>query len=574
MSRATFASSSSALIAAQFEAAPGIEAVRGLRPGFAAADPATVVAIIDEAIRFSERYLAPFNDTSDSQGARLVDGRVFTADGHKEAWAAFVEAGWNTLEQPEIHGGQELPLALATAAQEQFDRGCAAFGMLPVPQRSAARLLAEHANEAIRAEWLPHLVAGTWGATICVSEPGAGSDVDRIVTRAVPNDDGSWAITGQKIWISYGDHDLSPRIGHCLLARTPGDNGLSIFLVPSSLDAEGEVCNGITVNRLEHKLGLHGSPTCALGFENSRGWLIGKQGRGLAQMFTMITSMRLAVGTQGLGLAAGAADTALAYAMDRCQGGAPDQLPVPIIEHADVRRQLLEMHSRVEMLRGIGFATANQMDLSRHHPDEQVRDDAMALAAWLLPLYKTFGGETAFDVASDAIQVLGGAGYTREWPIEQALRDARVFTVYEGTTGIQAIDLVLRRLIRGQRRGLDVFLRMARDDAARSTSAQVAHAETCFNLLEDAAVRLMEAEPEDALAGATAFLHLATWAATAWIACRHLGLSDETAVARRLAAHATYWLGDVHLHARLAHGMVLQKADRLSMIEFALRARD
>jgi 3-(methylthio)propanoyl-CoA dehydrogenase len=568
MSRAQFAPANSQLVAAQYEAAPGAEIVRGLKESFASATPETVAAIITEASRFSNKHLAPFCDPSDSEGAQLIDGRVRTATGHKEAWAAFVDGGWGTLDLPEEHGGQDLPLALATAVQEQLDRGCVAFGMLPVPQRAAVKLLDAHGDEQIRNTWLPKLTSGEWGATICVSEPDAGSDVDRIRTIAVRSDDGKWSVTGEKVWISFGDHDLVPRIGHCLLARTAGAKGLSLFLVPSTVDDEGRVANKIKVRRLEHKLGLHGSPTCALGFEGAEALLVGAEGRGLQQMFVMITSMRLSVGTQGLGIAAGCADTALLYATERRQGGAANADPVAIIEHADVRRQLLSMIARVEMLRGIGFATANQVNIAQHHPDEALRDEAAALSSWLLPIYKTFGGETAFDVASDAIQVLGGAGYTREWPIEQALRDARVFTVYEGTTGIQAIDLVKRRLVRDDRRGLQLFLREARRDALLCEAEYRLGAERCFDLLEDAANRLCAMDRvTDAEAGATAFLQLAILAATAWIAVRHASLQGQDPVTERLAATARYWLDEAADRATVVHALSLKGSGRLTSID-------
>jgi 3-(methylthio)propanoyl-CoA dehydrogenase len=568
MPRAQFAPANTQLVAAQYEAAPGAEIVRGLKESFASATPETVSAIITEASRFSNKHLAPFSDPSDSEGAQLIGGRVRTATGHKEAWAAFVDGGWGTLDLPEDHGGQDLPLALATAVQEQLDRGCVAFGMLPVPLRAAVKLLDAHADEQIRNTWLPKLTSGEWGATICVSEPDAGSDVDRIRTFAAPSDDGNWSVTGEKVWISYGDHDLVARIGHCLLARTAGAKGLSLFLVPSTIDDEGRVANKIKVRRLEHKLGLHASPTCALGFEGAEAILVGTEGRGLQQMFVMITSMRLSVGTQGLGIAAGCADTALHYATERRQGGAAHLDPIPIVEHADVRRQLLSMIARVEMLRGIGFATANQVDIAQHHPAEASRDEAAALSSWLLPIYKSFGGETAFDVASDAIQVLGGAGYTREWPVEQALRDARVFTVYEGTTGIQAIDLVKRRLVRDDQRGLRLFLREARCDALPCDAEYRLGAERCFDLLEDAANRLYAMDRvTDAEAGATAFLQLAILAATVWIAVRHAALQGQDPVTERLVANARYWLNEAVDRATVVHALSLKGSGRLASID-------
>jgi len=526
------------LIAAQIEASPGIDRVRALKNSFAAADPETVSAILDEAVRYAEDHIAPLGDVGDAQGCRLVDGRVLTAPGHKQSWEAFVAGGWPTLDLPEAEGGQGLPTALAFAVQEVLDRHCPAFGMIPVPTRSAARMIAAFGEEGMKANWLPKMASGEWVATICISEVEAGSDVMRMRSRAEKQADGSWSLTGEKQWISFGDHDLTPMIGHCVLAKTDHPKGLSLFLVPSEIDGER---NSIVVRRIEEKMGLHASPTCALGFEGAKGWIIGEEGRGLQQMFVMITNMRLATGAQGLGIASGAADLALGYAQDRRQGGQGPK-PVVIAEHADVQRMLLDMAARVEVLRGLVIAASNQADLAAHETDADARDDAAALLQWLLPIVKTTGGEFAFDTASDAIQVLGGAGYTREWPAEQSLRDARVLTIFEGTTGIQALDIVHRRVRRGDRRGLTRFLALARAEG----NARLAET---LDLLEDAATRLTAEEDMVAVdAGATAFLHLAQSAATGWIAARLAGHDHK-----RLAAAGTHWLAGLTDRARLAH---------------------
>jgi alkylation response protein AidB-like acyl-CoA dehydrogenase len=475
--RAGTGAADAALIARQIEATPGLERLRGIDGGCAAATPETVLAVLAEAARFAATVLEPFGAVADRAGCTLTQGRVRTAPGHRAAWDAFVAGGWTTLDGDPAQGGQGLPLALAVAVQEVMDRACPAFNMLAVPQRSAARLIGAYGDAAMRTAWLPRLIEGAWAATICISEPEAGSDLSRIRTRAARDADGRWLITGEKCWISFGDHDLAPRIGHCVLARTQAaDDRLSLFLVPDWLDGAR---NGVVVRRVEEKLGLHASPTCALGFEGAVGALIGAEGRGLQQMFVMIANMRLATAAEGLGIAAGAADVALAYAQQRRQGRIDGQ-PVAIAAHADVQRMLLGMAARVEVLRGLVLSAAVAADLARLEPDPAARVDQAALLQFLLPIVKTLGGEWGFEVASEAMQVLGGAGYTRDWPVEQMLRDARILSILEGTTGIQALDLMQRRVLRDDPAGYRVFMAAAR--ASRGGAAL----ELCLDLLEEA----------------------------------------------------------------------------------------
>jgi alkylation response protein AidB-like acyl-CoA dehydrogenase len=543
---------------AQLRSAPGLERLCALVGDEALAD--TAEAVLEEAARFAEEVLAPLNPVMDREGCRLEDGRVKTASGHKDVWRAFCEAGWQTLDKAPDHGGQGLPLIVWAAAQELFDRASVAFGMLPSSQGAASRLLEAHASDEIKAEWLPKLASGEWGATIVISEAEAGSDVGRIRTRAEPLDGGEWAITGEKTWITFADHDLVPRIGHCILARTPGGKpggpGLSLFLAPSVLDDGSR--NAIVVRRIEEKMGLHGSPTCTVGFEGARARLIGQEGRGLAQLFAMITQMRLSVGVQGLGLASLASETALAYAFERKQGGRAEQPPVTIDRHADVQRMLLQGQARTQTLRGLVYATAVQADLAALETDPEAKARAADLAAWLLPLVKTLGGEVAFDTSSEAIQVLGGAGYVNDWPIEQALRDSRVFTLYEGTSGMQALDLVHRRLWRDEGRGLKAFLDLARSDL--DDGEEAAAVSFTLDCLEDAAEILdgYQGAPREGEAGAYAFLELSGLAATAWIALRLSKLADA-----RLAAAGRFWLSDIEPRANLEHARVTMGSARL-----------
>jgi alkylation response protein AidB-like acyl-CoA dehydrogenase len=528
-----------ALILAQIEASPLIERVRA---SFAEASPELVEQIVEAAAGFAQDLLAPLNVAMDDVGCALVDGRVKTAPGHVAAWKAFVDAGWPSLDAAPEHGGQGLPSIVALAVQALFDRACPPFGMLPVPQRSAARLLAAHGSAEQQAEWLPRLASGECGATICISEVEAGSDVPRIRTTATRGPAG-WTITGEKCWISFGDHDLTDRIVHCVLARTPASETLSLFLVPSG--------DAIKVRRIEEKLGLHGSPTCALGFEEAPCTMIGVEGRGLAQMFAMIANMRLSVGAMGLGIASTACDTAWAYARERRQGGRGPS-PVPIIEHADVQRQLMAMSARVETLRGLVFALANIVDLGTHDPDMQ------ALGQWLLPIVKTLGGEVAFDVSSDALQVLGGAGYTREWPVEQCLRDARVLAVFEGTTGMQGLDLVHRRLLGPDPRGFELFVAEARGVGDEALSR-------CIDVLEATAAELRAlGDRREIDAGATAFLQLAMLAATSWIAARLVRLEGDDAASAYLRAAGRFALSTPPARAAWLREEALAGAGRLT----------
>lgn len=498
----------------------------------AAHDEAMVADILHSASRFTADHLVALNHVGDRVGSLLENGRVKTPAGHQQAWADFRDGGWLLLDAKAEDGGMGLPSSLASAVQEMLDSACPAFGMMPVPIRAALKLIKAFGDAAIQQEWVGPLTQGLWSTTICISEPDAGSDVRRIRTRAVQQSDGHWLVTGEKCWISFGDQDITDRIGHCLLAKTNVDgnpDAISLFLVP---DRFGDSRNNIIVRRVEEKLGLHLSPTCALGFEEATGFLLGEPGRGLQQLFVMIAQMRLATAVQGAGIAAKAYAVARQYAAERRQGGS-GTVAVPIEDHADIQRLLLQMAGRLETLRGLIHATANALDLAEKSADQKVRDHHAALASWLLPIVKTLGGEVAFDCASDAIQILGGAGYTKEWPVEQCLRDARVLTLFEGTTGMQAQDLLFRRLLGGSGTAFKAFVATARKDAGGC-----ARLATALDRLEDVALALAAPEmtQRDRESGATAFLSMASAVACGWIGAR---LEEQDAIdpiARHLAA--------------------------------------
>ncbi|WP_196259776.1 acyl-CoA dehydrogenase family protein [Pelagibacterium limicola] len=506
---------------------PGWQTLKSLSPD---CDDETVQAILEAAADFAEGVLAPLDPVGDKIGAHYADGRVSLPEGFAEAFKQFAESGWLGMDVIGTYGGQALPLTVQAAAFPLFDRACTSLMMAATSTRAAAHLLSEAADPATASEWVPNLVSGQWAANICISEPDAGSDVGRLRTRAEARGD-EWIVNGNKIWISFGDHDLAERIGHCVLARTnekPGTRGISLFLVPNMIDGAS---NGVVIERIEEKLGLHASPTCAMRFEEAKAVLLGEEGRGLPELFAMIELMRLATGCQGLGLASAAADIAEAYAAERRQGGAPDQPPVTIDQHPDVRRQLDEIRASTEILRAAVLELATAMDIARITGDAALAD----YTGWMLPLIKNFGAEAGFDVPNRAIQILGGAGYTQEWPLERHLRDARVFSIYEGTTGMQALDFLTRRLWRDEGKGLSVFMDRARQEAGESPALLALLDE--FEAL-GTHMRAMQADTDAALYRADAYMRAAWMAVSAALAYR---IGDTDALPRlsaRFAYHA------------------------------------
>jgi len=507
-------------------------------------------SIIEHAARYAESELDALGQALDRDGARLVDGKVRTSVAHHEAWASFKDLAWVSLVAPEPYGSQQ-PQSVLIACEELFNRASPSFYMLPTSTRSGASLLLQCASPDLRDRWVPKLLAGDWTATICISEPDAGSDVGRIRTKAV-HDGNGWLVSGEKCWISFGDHDLSERIGHLMLARSSegvGTRGLSLFLVPST--TEDGTANGVSVARIEEKLGLHGSPTCVMNFSNARAELLGAEGRGLQQMFHMMLEMRLSCGPQGTGLASAAFEIARSYAQERRQGGHPNSPPMKIVEHADVQRQLLSMAAMLEVSRGTNFAAAQILELATRETGEKAREHWQALAQFLLPIVKDGAAWAAFDVSSRAVQVLGGAGYTQEWPVERMLRDARVFPIFEGTSGIQALDLIHRRVWRDRRAGIEAFLNIARDEATTNPVGK-GLLDTLARLDETSQFLAgLEDRPRDAEAGASAFLDLCKAAVHGWIAARIMRLSGSDPVAKRMQSAANFYLAEMPARAAM-----------------------
>lgn len=429
----------------------------GLYPGL---DADTVVAVIQEAGKFGAEVLAPLNAIGDRVGSKFVDGRVTTPPGFSEAYQAFVEGGWSTLPCSETYGGQGLPEIAATPVGEIWNASNISFGLCPLLTQGAIHAIEAGGSDALKSKYLPRMVAGEWTGTMNLTEPHAGSDLGPLLTRAVPHGDGSYRITGTKIFITWGEHDLAKNIIHLVLARLPGapagTRGISLFLVPKFLvndDGSLGERNDVVCAGIEHKLGIMASPTCVMKFgENGGaiGYLVGEENRGLANMFVMMNAARLGVGAQGVGIAERATQRAVAYAKERRQGKsfAPNGGggASPIIEHPDIRRMLLTMKALTQAARMICYATAKELDTSHRATDERTRNEAASRAALLTPLAKAFSTDIANEVASLGVQVHGGMGFVEETGAAQYLRDARILPIYEGTNGIQAIDLVTRKL--------------------------------------------------------------------------------------------------------------------------------
>jgi len=495
-----------------------------------------VDAILEEAGRFAGNEMAPLGEIGDKQGARLIDGEVKTPDGWPELYRHWREGGWNGLTAPEEFGGQKLPHMLNVAALEMWNSASMAFALAPTLTMGAIEALVAHGSDALKATYLEKLVSGEWTGTMNLTEPHAGSDLGVLKSRAERAGDSTYRIFGQKIFITWGEHDAADNIIHLVLARLPdapaGTRGISLFLVPKFLvndDGSLGARNDVFCHSIEHKLGIHGSPTCTMIYGDGRfsdekgaiGWLVGEENKGLACMFTMMNNARLAVGMQGVAIAEAATQKAVAYAKERTQGKAPGWSGSgmsPIIEHPDIARTLITMKALTQGARAICYACAHAIDMSHHTEGEEARHWTER-AALLTPIAKSFATDIGVDVASLGIQVHGGMGFIEETGAARYLRDARIAPIYEGTNGIQAIDLVTRKLPLSsgdQVKGFVSELKQVADEVAASNNP--AFGETADRLkaaisaLETATGWLLEAQAagraSDALAGATSYQRL------------------------------------------------------------------
>ena len=512
----------------------GLDQVVAL-PGCEEASPDVIDAILDEAAKFAGAVLSPLNRVGDREGAKWKDTVVTTSPGFKEAYRQFVDNGWNGLGCDPEFGGQGLPKLLSTAVSEMWKAANHAFSLCPMLTQGAIEALMIAGTDAQKAAYLPNLVSGEWTGTMNLTEPSAGSDLAAVRSRAEPVGDGTFRIFGQKIFITYGEHDMTDNIVHLVLARTPnapeGVKGISLFVVPKfMLNADGSLGerNDVFCVSIEHKLGIHGSPTAVLAFGDNGGaigTLVGEENRGLEYMFVMMNAARFNVGLEGLGDAERAYQRAVMYAKDRVQGtevGVRGGPKVPIIKHPDVRRMLMSMRARIEAMRALAYVTAAAQDHAHNNPDEAARKQGQAFADLMIPVVKGWSTESAIDIASLGVQVHGGMGFIEETGAAQHLRDARITTIYEGTTAIQANDLIGRKIAREKGvtiKGVIAEMRAAATLLDGDLAGIGMRQSAAVDALERAVFWIVDnfsSDPKAAHVGAVPFLHLLGIVAGGW----------------------------------------------------------
>jgi acyl-CoA dehydrogenase len=554
-------------------------------------DDSLVDAVLEEAGRFAGEQIAPLNRVGDTHGTPFKDGRIAMPPGWKEAYTAWAAAGWNGLAAPAEWGGQGLPQSINIACIEMWNAASAAYGVGPTLTMAGIDALVAHGSDALKTTYLPKMIAGEWMGTMQLTESQAGSDVGALRTKAERASDGSYRIFGQKIFITYGEHELTDNIIHLVLARLPdappGTRGISLFVVPKFLvnpDGSLGARNDVRAHSIEHKMGIHASPTCTMVYGDNGGavgFLVGEENRGMACMFTMMNRARLAIGAQGVGIAEAATQQATAYARERRQGrsGHTDASQMaPIIEHADVKRMLMTMRALTNAARTICYTTAVAIDRSERERDPAARTRAHERASLLTPVAKAFSTDVATDVASLDVQVHGGMGFIEETGAAQLYRDARITQIYEGTNGIQAIDLVARKLPLSGGATVRAYIRELRDivDAVKAANdpalgATAARLDDAVGHLERATEWLLTTqvkEPDRALAGATPYLRLFGLAAggcllasDALAALRATGNGGSAISMPRLIATAKFFATNLSMAAGGLAATVIEGAD-------------
>ncbi len=513
-------------------------------PGYGEATPDLVDSVLEEAAKLCENELQPLNLSGDKEGCHYENGVVRTPKGFPEAYKTFREGGWCGVSGDPQFGGQGLPKVVNFAVEEMIASANMSFGMYPGLSMGAYNAIELHADDALKQLYLPKLVDGTWSGTMCLTEPHCGTDLGLIKTKAVPADDGSYRITGTKIFISAGEHDLTANIIHLVLAKLPdappGTRGISLFLVPKFLPKRnGENWaagpgNGVRCGSIEHKMGIRASSTCVINFEDAKGWLVGGRHKGMRAMFAMMNAARLGVGMQGLGLAEVSYQNAAAYAKDRLQGRAlagaanPEKPADPLIVHPDVRRMLLKARAVTEAARALAYWTGMEIDVLTKHADAARRGAADDFVALMTPIIKAVFTDHGFEAANLAVQVHGGSGYIHESGVEQFVRDARITQIYEGANGIQALDLVGRKLPAGGGRMLRRFFhpvqRFIDENLADPALAEfVGPLAKAFARLQQLTLWIAQqglSDPEETGAAASEYLRFFGLVALGWMWCR------------------------------------------------------